>query len=250
MELTVFLTPHAVTERDVEDRCVVVIDVLRAASTIVTALSHGARAFVPVPDMEAASRLAMNRDADSQLLGGERFGTKIDGFDLGNSPLEYTPEVVGSRAIIFKTTNGTGAILKGRGARNLYVASFLNVQAVVDRLVADQLDVAIICAGWRGLTSFEDTLCAGMIVDRLCQAVELDTLPDPARIARRLYLIAAEHLEAEIASSDHARRLVSMGHEADVHYCSQVDLLSVVPAYRDQLLVVAPPGEDPAPGRV
>lgn len=245
MKLDVFLTPHAVTERDVQGRFVVAIDVLRACSTIVTALANGARAVVPVSDMEAAGRLAAGLGGEGNLLGGERNGIKIEGFDLGNSPAEYTREAVEGRTIIFKTTNGTDALLKGVGAVHLVAGCFLNAGAVVDRAREADLDVTLICSGWRGQVSFEDTLCAGLLVDRLL-GDHAASAPDAARMAVHLFRNAAETLYEAMAASDHGTRLAELGAADDVRLCSRIDAVPVLPILRDQLLVLARPAESAA----
>ncbi|MEM1271331.1 MAG: 2-phosphosulfolactate phosphatase, partial [Bacteroidota bacterium] len=126
MNIDVRLIPNAISEKDVRDRVVVVIDVLRSCSTIATAFANGAREVIPSPDMATASRIAANMDADRFRLGGEKEGRKIDGYHLGNSPLEYTADEVENRTIVFKSTNGTDAILMGTAAKHLVTASLLN----------------------------------------------------------------------------------------------------------------------------
>ena len=187
MKVEVFLTSANVSEEDVKDRTVIVIDVLRACSTIATALVNGARSIVPVADMAQASKIASNLDQASYLLGGERDGDRIEGYHLGNSPLEYTPEVVKGRTIILNTTNGTVAIAQARAARHLLIGSFLNVGRVVDFAREADLDVTIICAGWRNRVSLEDTLCAGQMVYRLWDGVEPGLVSDTAHIAFTQY---------------------------------------------------------------
>lgn len=238
MKLDVFFTPHAVTERDVHGRLVVAIDVLRACSTIVTALSNGARSIVPVSDMEAAGRLTAGLAGEGNLLGGERNGTKIDGFDLGNSPAEYTRDTVEGRTIIFKTTNGTDALLKGLGAKILVAGCFLNAGAVADLARESDLDVTLICSGWRGQVSYEDTLCAGLIADRVVGRRAVSSAPDTVRMATQLYRSAAKDILAAMTHSDHGQRLAELGAADDVSTCSRIDAVPVLPTFRDQHLVL------------
>ena len=167
MDIEVFLTSNGIEEDDVRDRTVVVIDVLRACSTIVTALDHGARAVVPVLDMAQASRIAANLDPNIYRLGGERGGEKIEGYHLGNSPLEYTPEEVEGRDVILNTTNGTKALTRTRAARHLVAGCLLNAGRVVDFIRRAGADATIVCAGRQNRISLEDTVCAGLILDRL-----------------------------------------------------------------------------------
>ena len=172
MDVEVFLTSHILTEEDVTDRAVVVVDVLRASASILTALKNGARNVVPVADMAAASKIASNLDPSSYRLGGERGGYRIEGYHLGNSPLEYTEEHVRDRTIILNTTNGTTAIEQARAARHLLIGSFLNAGRVVDFLENAGCDATIVCAGTRNRVSLEDTLCAGLMLYRLWQGEE------------------------------------------------------------------------------
>ncbi len=167
MNVDVFLTHTAVTENDVRGRAVVVIDVLRTCSTINTALCNGARAVMPVPDMAEAGKIVANLDPDVFRLGGERGDEKIDGYHLGNSPLEYTEEEVEGRYVILNTTNGTKALQRARAARHLVAGSFLNVSRTARFLSAQGLGVTIICAGHENRMSLEDTLCAGALLYRL-----------------------------------------------------------------------------------
>ena len=167
MNAEVFLTSSTVTEDDVKGRTVIVIDVLRASSTIATALNNWARAVVPVADTGSATKIASNLDPSSYVLGGERGGNKIQGFHLGNSPLEYTQGTIDGRTVIFTTTNGTVAISRARRAEHLVIGSFLNAERVVEFARQAGLDVTIICAGWRNRVALEDTLCAGLLLYRL-----------------------------------------------------------------------------------
>ncbi|NBC15725.1 MAG: 2-phosphosulfolactate phosphatase [Bacteroidetes bacterium] len=238
MTVEVFLTSYNLAEEDVKDHTVVVIDVLRAASTIATALHHGARAVVAVPDMAEAGKIASNLDQSSYLLGGERDAEKIEGYHLGNSPLEYTPEAVSGRTIILNTTNGTNAIAKARAARHLLIGSFLNAGRVVDFVKQAGLDVTIVCAGRRNRVSLEDTLCAGMMLSRLWDGKEPGLRSDTAHIAFTQYQTDKDHLEREILRCNHAQGLREKGYEADVDYCLQVDGLPVLPYFRENQLVL------------
>lgn len=247
MNIEVFLTSTIVSEEDVKDRTVVVIDVLRACSTIATALDHGARSIVPVADMAQAGKIASNLDQQSYLLGGERGGEKIEGYHLGNSPLEYTEEVVRGRTIILNTTNGTGAITQARSAEHLLIGCFLNAASVVDFIREAGLDVTIICAGWRNRVSLEDTLCAGLLLYRLWEGTEPGSVSDTAHIAFTQYHNDRAILEKSIRRCNHAQRLTRQGRRADVDYCLRIDALPVLPYYDDSRLILHPgPRPEPA----
>lgn len=238
MNIEVFLTSSVVTEEDVKDRTVVVIDVLRASSTIATALNNGARSIVPVSDMAQAGKIASNLDQQSYLLGGERSGEKIEGYHLGNSPLEYTKAAVLGRTIIFNTTNGTVAIGQARSADNLLIGSFLNAGRVVDFIREIGSDVTIVCAGWRNRVSLEDTLCAGLLLYRLWDGSEPESVSDTAHIAFTQYLHDRKNMSLSILRCNHAQWLSRQGHGDDVDYCLQLDALPVLPYYQDSRLVL------------
>ncbi len=234
-----------------------VIDVLRATSTIVTALSAGAAEVRPAASpAEALAKLrrleAARGSRDRLLLGGERFGLKIAGFDLGNSPLEYTSAAVDGRIILFSTTNGTRTLRRAAGrrdfpavapaegeattAKRVLVAAFLNAQAVADRLLEADQSVVMACAGTRGGFSLEDILLAGLLVAELERRAKGDfVFRDLARAAAALYRSLAgedgEGLARAVVTTDHARYLTNLGFAADVAYCATRDLTGIVPEY-------------------
>ena len=238
MDIEIFLTSNGIEEDDVRDRTVVVIDVLRACSTIATALNHGARAVVPVLDMAQASRIAANLDPNIYRLGGERGGEKIEGYHLGNSPLEYTHEEVEGRDVILNTTNGTKALTRSRGARHLVAGSLLNAGRVVDFIKQAGADTTIVCAGRQNRISLEDTVCAGLILDRLWSDTDPTFVSDAANAAYTLYKHDHPDVSTRLRRGNHVQRLIDMGYEEDVEYCFQVDALPVLPYYTDNRLVL------------
>lgn len=239
MDVEVFLTSHILTEEDVTDRAVVVVDVLRASASILTALKNGARNVVPVADMAAASKIASNLDPSSYRLGGERGGYRIEGYHLGNSPLEYTEEHVRDRTIILNTTNGTTAIEQARAARHLLIGSFLNAGRVVDFLENAGCDATIVCAGTRNRVSLEDTLCAGLMLYRLWQGEEPPGgVSDTAYMAFTQYCNDKDDLTTALRHCNHAQWLRANGFAADVDYCMQIDTLPVLPYYTENRLVL------------
>ena len=238
MKTEVFITGQSVPAEKVEGHTVVVIDVLRACSTIVTAMCNGARDVVPVPDMDQAGKIASNLDQASYLLGGERDGFRIEEYHCGNSPLEYTRERVQGRTIILSTTNGTVAMHKGQDAKNLLIGCFLNIDRIVEAIRKSGNDLTIICAGQKHRVSLEDTLCAGYILDRLWDGQRAEGVSDTALIAFSLYDRNRMHLEATLRQGSHARWLASKGFEDDVDYCFQFNSLPVLPYYRENRVVL------------
>lgn len=235
--LDVFSSAQAFQEEDLRDKTAVIIDVLRATSTIVTALHNGAKGVIPVRDMGAASKIAQNLDPSRYLLCGEKDGQKIEGYHLGNSPLEYTPEMVAEKTLILNTTNGTIAITRSGLAEEIVIASFLNMQQVVNALKQTQNEIVLVCAGWRGRLSLEDMLCAGQIVYELTDGNLPENARDGAKVAFGLYEKYGEDLEDVVKTSNHAVRLRGIVGLEDVSYCCQVDTLNVLPVIDDGILV-------------
>lgn len=237
MWIDLIVSPLAVSEDELRDRTVVVIDVLRASTTILTALANGAREVVPVSDMSAASRVASSLDPQTILLGGERNGSPIEGYHLGNSPLEYQPEIVQGKIIILNTTNGTGAILRARLAEEVLIGAFVNLSALVEYLRhRNPKELILLCAGWRNRLSLEDILCAGMLLDRLGLGGRWEEVPDGVRIAHLLYRTYADRLQEVVASSSHAARLRSLGYEADLEHATRVDSVPVLARYHEGVI--------------
>lgn len=234
--LDVFFSAGSFHETELRDKIVVVIDVLRASSTIVTALLNGAKGVIPVEDMGEASRISQSVDSDNLLLCGEKDGIKIEGYDLGNSPLEYTKETVGGKTLVFNTTNGTKAIKKGVGADRLIIASFLNLSTVVSELKAADKDIILVCAGWRGRLGLEDLLLAGAIIYHLGDQQGASDLRDGSKVALGIYEKYREDLYGVLSNSNHAVRLKNIAGEEDIRYCSQIDTCTLLPELNDGII--------------
>jgi 2-phosphosulfolactate phosphatase len=221
----------------------VVFDILRATSTIVTALANGARAVIPVPDVAAA--LAVRDREPDVLLGGERHGVRIGpeltggvAFDLGNSPREHTRDRVAGRTIATTTTNGTRALSACAPAAVVYGAAFLDLGAVADRLRRDRpAQLLLVCSGTYEEASWEDTLAAGALADRLWDAYGEDA-SDAAQLARTAWLAARADMPGSMARSRNARRLRSMPALADdVAACLAVDVTDTIARLEGDRLV-------------
>ncbi|PWN07928.1 2-phosphosulfolactate phosphatase [Rhodohalobacter mucosus] len=234
--IDVFFSAQSFQENDLRNKTVVVIDVLRATSTMVTALMNGARGVIPVGDMGEASKISQNLDSENHLLCGEKDGVKIEGYDLGNSPLEYTREHVEGKTLIFNTTNGTKAVKKSMGASNVMIGAFLNLTAVSRYLESSQNDVILLCAGWKGRLALEDTLLAGAIIYKLYGGSLPDTAPDGAKVAFGLFEKYRDDIESVILQSNHAVRLADIVENNDVSYCCKIDLCDIVPVLTDGII--------------
>jgi len=204
----------------------VAIDVLRATTTIITALANGAAAVVPCLTPEAAREQAAA--LPGARLGGERQNRRLPGFDFGNSPQEYTPAAVAGRTICFTTSNGTRAIAAVAPLGPVLIAALANVGAVVRRLAAGAAPVLILCAGSDGELCLEDTVCAGAIADGLGPEAECN---DGAWLARELYRQHRHDLPGLLRTARHGRRLLGEGFGADLALCARLDSHSLVPAY-------------------
>jgi 2-phosphosulfolactate phosphatase len=215
----------------------VVLDVVRASTTIVAALASGARAVVPVATPDEARARAGRSASGTTLLGGERGGAPPPGFDCGNSPAEYSVEHVQGRTVVFTTTNGTRALLALDGARRVGVGSFVNAAAVTRWVAEEPGDLLLVCAGEKGRFCLEDAVCAGLLVSRL--APDGATLTDAARAARTLWDRYAEDLRAMLADATWAQALVAQGRGADLPLCVALDVHDVVPVLRDGALVAS-----------
>ena len=217
----------------------VVIDVLRASTTMITALANGASRVRPVPDVAEARALAAALGSDA-LLGGERGGVRIDGFNLGNSPAEYGRERVAGRAIVVTTTNGTAALAACREAREVLVGAILNRSAVASAArhlaaAAGGTDVHLVCAGTDGAVTAEDILAAGAILDAAQRDAPADELDVPARAALEAFRRLVREpdpqaaLVAEFGRAPGGVNLVALGMEADLPACAALDASAVVP---------------------
>jgi 2-phosphosulfolactate phosphatase len=226
------LIPGAVS-RECWDPVFVVVDVLRATSTMVTAFMNGCTSIVPVADVEEAFRLANGAMGDA-LIGGERGGLAVKGFDLGNSPREYTAGQVQGKMIIMTTTNGSRAFRSLPESTTGIVASFLNLGAVARYCLRQARDFVLMPSGREGGFSLEDTVCAGGIVEMVRKELQnTPELTDAALASGILYDHARGNLVAMFRSSVHGRYLMELGMEKDLEYCAQTDVTSIVPIYRD-----------------
>jgi 2-phosphosulfolactate phosphatase len=224
----VVLTADAVVPARLAGATVLVVDVLRASTTIIAALAAGGAAVTPVADPVEARRRA---GANGALLAGERRGEPIAGFDLGNSPLEFTRERVGGRAVVLTTSNGTRALLAAREASAIGIAAFVNLTAAADWAVAEERDLVVVCAGERGRRSLEDHVCAGLLVEGVrarapgasASPAALAAVAEGRRYGREVARLAVD--------APWARKLEASGRGADVTACLALDTTSLVPRY-------------------
>lgn len=229
MRINVYFTPNEL-RRPLTGRIAVVIDVLRATSTMTEALANGARSIYPTASAEEAVRLAGNLGRSEVLLCGERKARRIEGFDLGNSPREFTRDVVADKVLVMSTTNGTPALLTGAAADRCIVGSFLNIGAVAAELAESDKPVAMLCSGREGRFAFEDALYAGVLLRALhTQKPGSFRLNDAALAATALERRYRRQLLAAVSHTSAARQIVDAGLTDDIVYCLTENRHSVVP---------------------
>jgi 2-phosphosulfolactate phosphatase len=235
MRIDVHFTPDHLDEMTFRDKTVVIIDVLRASTSIIAALANGARQIIPATTVESAVKISGNLFGDAFLLAGERNGKMIEGFDLGNSPSEFSEDVVGGKSIIFSSTNGSQALAKGRFARHAIVCAFTNISAVARFLHTVRTDLAILCAGNGGQFSLEDAVCAGMLVQKLPEE-KLDSFSDGALAARALHKTYGRSILKMLRISDHGRQLEELGYGKDLALCASTDSVRVIPVLEGNII--------------
>lgn len=237
MKLFVYHTPEQTPTDQLPD-CAIVVDVLRATTTIATALSAGAEAVQVFSDVEELMRVSNQWPAGKRLRIGERGGQKVEGFDLGNSPLSCTPEVVGGKRIFMTTTNGTRALQRVQGAKTVITAAFVNRKAVVEYLMTQKPETTwIVGSGWEGSYSLEDTACAGAVAEVFGHegGYPVETLAgnDEVHGAIALYLQWKDQLLHLLNCASHGQRLLKLDLHDDLKYCAQVDILDIIPIQRE-----------------
>lgn len=231
MKVRVIFSPNNLEELYFTGKTTVVIDVLRATTTIVTALNNGAREVIPVATVDFAMKVSGNIFSGMTLLGGERNTRMVEGFNLGNSPLEYKEDVVNGKTIILYTTNGTRAIVKAKFSQNLFICSFNNIAAVANHLIKLNKDVEIICSGSNGFFSLEDTVCAGKLVAEMQNALEGIELHDSAKASYTLFKAHGKSVVKLLKETEHGKLLLENGFADDLAYCAKISNINVVPFF-------------------
>lgn len=229
MKLDVIISADNIKEEYLEDKIVVVIDMLRATSVIVTALANNAKEVFPMLTVEEAfnKKEEILRDEKEVLLGGERKALKIEGFDFSNSPLEYTSEKVKGKTIILSTTNGTRAINLSLKAKEILIGAIINAKAVTDELKKLNKDVVFINAGTNGEFSMDDFICSGYMISLLCEKGNHD-LSDIAKTAKYIYENNTNLIDY-MKEARHFNILKSLNLTKDLEYCCKKDIINIVP---------------------
>ena len=232
-KLKVCLTPALLPLYDIENFVVVIIDIFRATTSICYGIENGAKAIIPVSQVEEC--IAYSERGFDYLLAAERDGEIVAGFDFGNSPFSYTKDKVEGKTIVLTTTNGTHALHLSRSAKKIVIGSFLNLTAICNWLKQQDENILLVCSGWKNNFNLEDTLFAGAVVEQLKD----DTFSpdDPAIAANDLYNLAKGDLDAYLQKTSHSERLKKLGIEKDIAFCLNVDTTTAIPILNGEMLV-------------
>jgi 2-phosphosulfolactate phosphatase len=230
-KIEVCLTPDLIHQHSLKGKVVVVVDIFRATSCIVTGLSNGVKAIRPVGEIEECLELGKQ----GYLMAGERGGIMVPEFNMGNSPFEYQSDDVIGKKIAISTTNGSQAIIKSKESDDIIIGSFLNLDAVGEYILKSKRDVVIHCAGWKGTPNLEDTLFAGALIDECAE--DMKAIGDSALLAHQLYIANHENLYGIAKQSSHAERLAGFGIEQDLEFCMSENEYQVVPRLVGEELV-------------
>ncbi len=232
-KVEVCFTPALYNEFRNDDAIVVIVDILRATSAIITAFMSGAGSIIPVATLEEA--LAYKQKG--YLVAAERDGIVRDFADFGNSPYNFRREVIGGRDIVYSTTNGTRCIMMASHSYRVLIGAYLNLNALVDYITADNRDLIILCAGWKNKFNLEDTLFAGALAEPILEHDHYHTICDSTRASIDLWNVARHDLTGYIEKAAQRHRLKKNNLDDVIGYCHTPNLTRVIPVLKDNLLV-------------
>lgn len=239
MKINLYLTPVPFAKAALDKKAVVVIDVLRSSTSICAALQAGAKGVIPTSGPGEAGEMWTKIGSDMAVLAGERKGVKIENFQLGNSPLEFTKETVGGKFVIMTTTNGTSLFGKIHGASPVISCALTNISLVARRLADEDKDIVVACSGREGHFSIEDTICGGMLVHLLREKHGKQIRQnDASSLALLLYETNNDRIKQAIAAGEHGNYLDSIGFGEDVAVASDIDSMPVLPILKDGRLIL------------
>lgn len=246
MRVDVLFSAQQLTPPLIAGRVVAVIDVLRASTSIATALSNGARLVVPIASAEEVITRAKAFERSDVLLAGERRTDPIDGFDVGNSPAQFAPAAVDGKTVLLTTTNGTAALLALQGARDVVVASYVNFAAALALLRAAmrETDVTLLCAGHDRQFALEDAACAGRYARALVGRGGAVDINDAARASMLIDRRYGDRVDRVFADSEHGQALAEAGYGGDLVACAAVDSHPVIPVYQDRQITKIGPDRE------
>lgn len=236
MKIDVIISADDIIESKLENKIAVVIDMFRATSVIVTALNNGCEEVIPFLTIEETLESSEELNREEYMLGGERRAVKIDGFDLSNSPLEYTKEVVEDKKVLITTTNGTRTLTKSNSAKRIIIAAMINAKAVADKLLEINEDVVIINAGTNGNFSMDDYICSGYIINEMLKVDNQIELTDISKTANMIYENNSDII-SYVKEATHYSVMKSLELDNDIEYCIKKSIVNNVPEYKDGKIV-------------
>ena len=216
-----------------EFEIVVVIDVLRATTAICVAFEYGIKSIIPVPTLEDA----LEYKKKGYLVGAERKGQIVEGFDFGNSPYSYMKDELKGKDVVLTTTNGTKSIAVAKDADTVVIGALANLDALTKWLIKQNKNTLCLCSGWQDKFNLEDTICAGAISDALINTGDFTSVEDSSIAAKYLYLSAKDNYMGYLKSSSHRRRLKNLNLNEDIKYCLTPNKTSVIPILKDGKLI-------------
>lgn len=239
MNAKLYMTPAPSNKTELLGQTAVVIDVLRCTTSICAAFRAGAKGVIPTKGPGEAGDMWSKIGTDMAVLAGEREGKKIENFQLGNSPSEFTTETVDGKYVVMTTTNGTAAFVEASSANLVIACALTNISMVAEKVAGVDHDVAILCAGREGGFSIEDTICGGMLLDLLITRHGLNVeINDAGSLALLLYRSSKRAIKQSIAQGEHGRYLASIGFAADVETAAMIDSMPTLPVLREGRLIV------------
>jgi 2-phosphosulfolactate phosphatase len=231
--LEVCLSPAIYDKHSDDENLVVIVDVLRASSSICAAIHNGVKSILPVATIEEAREMKQQ----GYMVASERDGFVLDFADFGNSPFNFTPEIVKGKEIVYSTTNGTRCIHMASHSKAVVIGSFLNISILSDWLVRQNAPVLIFCASWKDRFSLEDTVFAGALAERLLQSGKFETICDAVTASIDLWNLAKTDLPGYISKTAQKGRLASKGLDDCIEYCLTPDQTCVIPVFHEGRLI-------------
>lgn len=233
MKIDLIISADYIKDKIIEGKTVVVIDILRATSVIITALNNGCSKVIPVLTVEEAFELSKHSRKD-YILGGEREALKIEGFDFSNSPLDYNKEVVDGKTVILTTSNGTRAIKGCSAAKSIYIGAMLNAKYVAKKIIEENRDVVFVNSGTKGQFSMDDFICAGYMINYILNEGSAE-VSDIAKTADYVYKNNKD-IYSFVKDATHYNVLKSLELNKDLEYCIKKDIIKIVPEYKDGVI--------------
>lgn len=232
MNIDIIISGDDIKESKIENKIVIVIDMFRATSVIVTALNNGCTEVIPFLTIEETLKKAEEIKRENCILGGERKTVKIEGFDVSNSPLEYTKELVNKKSILMTTTNGTKTLTRCLKANKIFIAAMINGKAVAEKLFEIGEDIVIINSGTDGHFSMDDFICSGYIINEIMKKTSKLYLTDIAKTAHKIYK-SNEDIISYVKDAMHYSIMKSLELDRDIAYCTKKSIIDIVPEYKN-----------------